>query len=154
MLELSADNVVVDAEATEAEAVIRLLADLLYEHGAVEKGYGEATVQRERQHPTGLPSKPIPIAFPHAGVEGVIHSTLAVASLRHPVFFKSMEDPDEELPVELVFMLANNSPEEQIDALRGLACVFSDPAKLAAVRSLRSSADIAALLSQELVAVW
>lgn len=150
MLEIDVALVAVDVSASDAESVIRLLADKLHKHGAVESGYGAATVEREQKHPTGLPTKPFCIAFPHADADGVNRSTLAFAALREPVPFRNMADPDEELSVELVFLLANNSPEEQVQTLRNLAIVFGQPEKLVALRALPSPSEITLWLKQEL----
>jgi mannitol/fructose-specific phosphotransferase system IIA component (Ntr-type) len=70
--------------------------------------------------------------------------------LRHPVLFKNMADPDEDLQVCLVLMLANKSPEEQIQTLRNLALIFSQPEKLLALRSQSTPADTVAWLRLEL----
>ncbi len=150
MLEIDVALIAVDVSAPDAESVIRLLTDKLHKHGAVEAGYGAATLEREQKHPTGLPTKPFCIAFPHADADGVNRSALAFASLREPVSFRNMADPDEELSVGLVFLLANNSPEEQVQALRNLSIVFSQPEKLVAVRALSSPSEIALWLKQEL----
>jgi PTS system galactitol-specific IIA component len=112
--------------------------------------YGAQTLLREEKHPTGLPTAPFCIAFPHADAEGVNRSALALAVLRRPVIFRNMADPDEELEVHLVLMLANKSPQEQIRTLRNLAILFGEPEKLAALRSQPTPASAAAWLRQEL----
>ncbi len=150
MTEICTDFIAAGLEAENAEEVIRTLADLLYRKGAVSADYAQAAIQREARHPTGLPSSPFYIAFPHADADGVNRSALAVASLKKPVIFLNMADPDEMLPVELVFMLANNSPEDQILTLRNLASLFSQPEKLVELRALSSPESIAAWLQREI----
>lgn len=150
MLQFTEACVVVDVVARDAEEVIQMLADRLHEQGWVSDQYGWDTILREREHPTGLPTQPICIAFPHAGAEGVIESSLAVAALRESVVFKNMGDPDEDLQVELVFMLANKSPEEQIQTLRNLALLFGEGEKLSELRALITPAEIVAWLKREL----
>jgi PTS system galactitol-specific IIA component len=124
------DLVLLDIEAGSDTEVINLLADKLHACGLVSADYGRLTCEREEQHPTGLPTKPYCIAIPHADPGGVTKSSLAFASLKNPVKFKSMEDPDISLDVHLVIMLANNSPEEQIQTLRNLALLFSNSEKI------------------------
>jgi PTS system galactitol-specific IIA component len=150
LLELDESLILVNIEAQDAETVITMLAERLHEHGAVDSNYGPATIEREKEHPTGLPTKPFCIAFPHADAYGVRRSSLAVASLSEPVIFKNMADPDEDLPVELVFLLANNNPEEQVEALRSLAEVFGQQDKLIALRSLTKPTEIVQWLKHEL----
>ncbi len=122
MLEILDDYIAVDVAAPDAESIINLLAAKLYRAGAVGPGYAAATIAREKEHPTGLPTKPFCIAIPHADANGVLRSALAVATLKQPVTFRNMADPDEELAVEVVLLLANNSPEE---AGRSAVAVFT-----------------------------
>lgn len=150
MLKLQESFIFVDLEAQDAKEVINALSDSLFEAGLVAEGYGKATIEREGKHSTGLPTRPFPIAFPHADAAGVNESALAVATLKNPVGFKNMADPDEELPVELVIMLANKSPEEQIQTLRSLAELFGDPEKLSELRNLVKEKDIVKWLKLEL----
>jgi PTS system galactitol-specific IIA component len=116
----------------------------------VDANYSSATIERERHHATGLPTRPFPIAFPHADAEGVIESALAVAILKEPVSFKNMADPEEELPVEMAIMLANKSPEEQVDTLRKLAELFGQAEKLSELRGLSDTIEIVDWLTLEL----
>lgn len=150
MLKLQESFVIVDLEAPDSDAVIQELAGRLHQAGMVEAGYAAATIDREKHHATGLPTRPFPIAFPHADADGVIESALAVAILKEPVLFKNMADPDEELPVELAIMLANKSPEEQVDTLRKLAELFGQAEKLSELRGLSDTFEIVEWLTTEL----
>jgi PTS system galactitol-specific IIA component len=137
----------------DSNSAIGALAERLYRFGAVEEGYGQATLDREAKHPTGLPTKPFGIAFPHAEAEGVLQSSLAVATLVEPVTFFNMGDPEEELEVEIIFLLANREPEGQVQALRRLATVFGQPEKLEQLRSMTGEQVAAEWLERELLAI-
>ena len=150
LLKFQETFVLVDFDAPDAEAIIQALAERLHKASMVSEDYGKATIERERQHATGLPTKPFPIAFPHADADGVVESALAVANLKAPVVFKNMADPDEDLAVELVIMLANKTPEEQIETLRNLAELFGQPDKLSELKNIRDAAAIVSWLSKEL----
>ena len=150
MLKLQESFILVNIEAQDSEEIIESLAGRFFQAGFVTEGYGRATIEREQKHATGLPTRPFPIAFPHADAEGVKESALAVATLQKPVGFQNMADPDEELAVEMVIMLANKSPEEQIQTLRSLAELFGEPEKLSALRNLTTEKDIVNWLTKEL----
>ncbi len=145
--------ILLELRAVDSSSAIGALADRLYHFGAVEEGYKQATLDREAQHPTGLPTQPFGIAFPHAEADGVLQSSLAVATLKEPVTFFNMGDPEEELEVEIIFLLANREPEEQIQALRRLAMVFGQPDKLADLRSMADENVAADWLEHELLAI-
>jgi len=149
-MELNEALIVLDLEAGDARSVIDVLAGILHDRGFVSRDYGERTFERELKHPTGLPTSPFCIAFPHADADGVNQSALAVASLRKPVVFQNMGDPEEALDVLMVFMLANNSPGEQIQALRNLATLFSQPKRLVELRELPTPERAATWLRREL----
>jgi len=142
--------VALDLNAVDARTVIEVLAGKLHSQGLVVAEYGEQTYARELVHPTGLPTQPFCIAFPHADAEGVKESSLALAILSKPVVFKNMGDPEEDLQVFLVLMLANRNPEEQIQTLRNLALLFGEPDKLSTLREQSTAEKAVAWLRAKL----
>jgi len=150
MLEFNEDLIAYGLAAGSAEEVIHALASKMHLQGLVASDYGRQTWDREQIHPTGLPTQPFCIAFPHADAEGVNRSALCVAVLGHPVTFKNMGDPDEDLQVEVVFMLANRDPESQIETLRNLAILFGQPQKLVELRDQTSLRGVESWLRREL----
>jgi len=150
MLEFNESLVACNLESPDSLTVINHLAGKLSELGLVSQDYGRLTYERELEHPTGLPTKPFCIAFPHADATGVHRSALAVALLKKPVIFKNMADPDENLEVYIVLMLANKSPEEQIQTLRNLAMLFGEPEKLSELRDQSNPQEVSAWLRREL----
>jgi PTS system galactitol-specific IIA component len=137
-------------QASDAREVIDLLAGKMHVQGLVAAEYGAQTWAREMNHPTGLPTRPFCIAFPHADAEGVHRSALGVAMMRQPVTFQNMADPDEGLDVRIVFMLANRNPDEQVQTLRNLALLFSQPAKLMELRGQTTPQEVEQWLRREL----
>ena len=150
MLEFNESLIAFDLQATDAKEVIDLLAGKMHAQGLVAAGYGAQTWEREMLHPTGLPTRPFFIAFPHADADGVDRSALGVAVLRTPVRFQNMADPDEGLDVMIVFMLANRDPEEQIQTLRNLAVLFGQPEKLVELRDQTTLQGVESWLRREL----
>lgn len=150
MLEFNKSLIAFDLHALDAKEVIRSLAEKLHEQGLVAAEYGTQTWAREQLHPTGLPTTPFCIAFPHADADGVKQSSLAVALLHQPVKFQNMADPEESLDVLLVFMLANRNPEEQIQTLRSLSMLFGQPEKLVDLREQTTLEGVETWLRREL----
>jgi len=150
-MQLFDDNcVAINVKAENSKEVILLLAGLLEKKGAVSAKYGEAAYKRENSFPTGLPTKPFSCAFPHAGCEEVYQSALAVAILAEPVVFKSMEDPDIELPTRIVILLANASPDEQVKVLRQLVSILGKPQKLTELYNHKTNSDLVVWMRKEL----
>lgn len=150
MLAFNESLILFDITAENAKGVIELLASRMHAQGFVSENYGAQTWEREIIHPTGLPTKPFCIAFPHADAKGVNQSALGVALLQQPVKFQNMADPEEELDVFLVFMLANRDPQEQIQALRNLAVLFGQPEKLVELQNQATLQGVESWLRTEL----
>ncbi len=153
LLEIDPNYIFLKLEAEDAQDAITRMCAPLHAQGAVHATYADETIDRELKHPTGLPTRPFPIAFPHAEAEGVHRSALAVATLKTPVEFRNMADPDEELSVEIIFLLANREPEEQVQALRQLALIFGESEKLVALREMQDPEQTAIWLTSEILAV-
>jgi PTS system galactitol-specific IIA component len=145
---LREELVLQNVQADCAEDALRALADLLFRDGAVKATYCDAMLQRETEFPTGLPTQEIKVALPHAGVEHVNYSALAVAILARPVKFCEMGTPDNELDVEIILMLANADPAEQVQTLRRLVDLFDEPASLHALKAAQTPAEVVRVLRE------
>lgn len=82
--------------------------------GIVCDGYGSKVLERERDYPTGLPTNPVCVAIPHSDKIYAYRSAIGVARVINPVKFRNMGSPNEELLVELIFLLAVPQDEDQI----------------------------------------
>jgi PTS system galactitol-specific IIA component len=96
------------------EDVLTHMADYLYSQGFVCQDYGAAVLDREKEFPTGLPTTPVCIAIPHCDMRYVLHGSIAAAKLNHPVVFKNMGAPAEDLNVDLILLLAVPQDDEQV----------------------------------------
>lgn len=128
-------------DAQTDEQVIRLLCARLAEHGYIEPSYQEDVLQREREFPTALPTKPFPTAIPHADHSAVLTEGSALAILSHPVGFKSMEDPSVSLEVRLVWLLAIKEPSRQVPTLQWIAELLQDQHVLAKLTASRDASE-------------
>ena len=127
---VSPDLVVVQLKAATMEAVIRHLADIFIAQGYVTPGYTRSALEREETCPTGLPTPGLGTAIPHGGVEYALKPGIAIATLAQPVKFHELGDPDREVEVSIVFMLAVTQPEAQVYLLQSLVEVYKDEASL------------------------
>lgn len=118
-------------EAADASEVISRLADRLLLIGSVKESYREAVIQRELAMPTGLPiAADFAVAVPHTDPEHVLKPAVALATLKTPVLFRSMDDPDETLQVKVVFALALRDKNEQIEMLQSIVAILQDATTL------------------------
>ena len=130
---------IIEMKADSKEEVLKLLGNRLLEHGYVKENFVESILKREKNYPTGLPTEPFGVAIPHTDGDMVNKSTIAFANLKNPVKFLMMGTDDKLVDVNLVFMLALKSPDDQLDMLQKLVGLFQDPemvSKLADVKDV------------------
>ncbi len=150
MFKVDESLIALDVEAEDAEALIRLLCKKLEEAGCVDSEHVQAVLEREKRFPTGLPTRPFCVAIPHGEGEGVNESALAFARLKKSVIFKNMADDKEELEVRMIFLIANNEPENQVKTLRRLSEMFSEPEQLLALSKINEPKEVMKMLKDML----
>jgi PTS system galactitol-specific IIA component len=125
MLSVTKENVLINVDADSSGEVIRLLTDLLVKNGGVKIEYADAVITREETYPTGIPAAGLSVAIPHSFAdEYVLEPSIGIATLAHPIAFKNMFDPDEELAVGMVFLIALSSKDKN-DMAKDLERVMS-----------------------------
>lgn len=115
--------IIPNLEVNDRKEVIRLLGKKLVAKGYVSDEFIQSVLEREERFPTGLPTK-VPVALPHTDAKYCSHSALAVATLKKPVLFKEMDDPNKKLNVKMVFLLALNDRDSQTKWLQALIKLF------------------------------
>lgn len=144
---LTADAILLNIEAKTNEEVIRLLAERLHTLGYVKDSYADAVVKREQTMPTGLPlEREKNVAVPHTDPEHVLKAGIAMATLRTPVNFANMEDPDEMVAVGIVFLLAINDKDKQIETLQSIMSAIQSPEILDGLKQAQTTDDLKTLL--------
>lgn len=127
-------------EAEDSTDIISRMAARLTEAGIVKQDFGKHVLEREATYPTGLQTKALGVAIPHTDSKYVNQSQIAFASLKNPICFKDMTDPDKEVEVSLVFMIAMSKPHDQMTLLSNLMMAFQNES---AITKLLQSDDIA-----------
>ncbi len=144
---LTADAILLGVEAKTNEEVIRLLASRLHQLGYVKDSYADAVVKREQSMPTGLPlERADNVAVPHTDPEHVLKAAIAMATLKTPVDFANMEDPDETVGVGTVFLLAINDKDKQIETLQSIMGAIQSPEILDGLKLAQTTDELKKLL--------
>lgn len=109
------------ADVQSSTEIITTLAQMLKQKAIVKDDYLTHVLAREKKFPTGLQlENGIGVAIPHTDSEYVNTSQIAIATLKKPVFFKSMVNKAIDVKVSLVFMIAMSKPHEQAQLLSNL----------------------------------
>jgi PTS system galactitol-specific IIA component len=125
-LYLNEELVFRNVQAKTDSEVLAFLASEMYKKNYVKEEYIQAIQEREKEYPTGLPSTPPGIAIPHANYEMVNKTTLAIATLKDPVLFHNMENNNEQLPIQIVIMMAIGEPHGQVEMLQKIVGIIQD----------------------------
>lgn len=134
--------------ARDGGEAIDVLAVRLQEVGRVHATWGAAARAREAVLPTGLPLGVLNAAIPHTDPEHVAEAAVGLAILPEPVLFRSMDDPDTELDVRVVFALAIRDKSEQIPLLQAVIGTLSDETRLERLVRARNADEALAALGR------
>jgi len=150
MLDLIISEELVEIEymAKDKEEVIKLLSSKMKGLGFVKTGFEEAVLAREKEFPTGLPTK-IPVALCHVEADYVDSTALAVATLKNSIEFHNMGDPKSVLSVQIVFLLTIVDPKKQCVYLRKMMGLLKDNT-LMRIKKASTTTEIVMILKNEL----
>jgi PTS system galactitol-specific IIA component len=131
---MKTDSVRVDGESSET--VLREMGRYAFAEGYVSETYTDALLERESSYPTGLdiPTLEFGIAIPHADPEHVVEPAVILGIPEDTVAFRSMDDPDRTVDVELVVLLVVADTEGYTTFLSNLTTLFQDEEFVAAAR--------------------
>jgi PTS system galactitol-specific IIA component len=146
---LDPNAILLHYDAQDAEGVVRQLSARLVAGGYVHESFADAALAREAELPTGLVlGGDINAAIPHTDVEHVIRPAVALATLTKPVTFRHMIDPTEEVPVQIVFLLALEQPKSQVAMLQEVATILQSPQLVDSLVSASSADELLTLISE------
>jgi PTS system galactitol-specific IIA component len=119
--------------------VLSEIADNLYDKGYVKEGYKQAILEREAEFPTGIFTGGINVAIPHADVNFVNQASIAVGILDEPVKFHVMDEPENEIDVNLIIMLALKEAHGHIEMLQKVVSLIQNQES---IKEILSSDDL------------
>jgi len=145
---LREETVLLQLAAETSEEVVNALADRLHRLGYVHDTFAGAVMQRETKHPTGLVlSGSVHAAIPHTDPQHVIRAGLALATLEKEVVFQNMIAPEEAVPVRLVFLMALDQGQSQIEMLVEIARILQNEDLVNGLIAARDFSEVQALLA-------
>jgi galactitol PTS system EIIA component len=142
VFQIDASLVAVHLNAASMADVIQQLSNILIEQGYVKPSFTAAALEREATCPTGLPTKGVGTAIPHADVEHTLKPGIAVGTLARPVSWGLLGDPEQTQDVSVVFMLSVTEPSDQIYLLQSLIEMYGDEQMLLKLQAATDPAVI------------
>jgi PTS system galactitol-specific IIA component len=148
---LCREHVLANLDASDAQAAIRDVNGVLVLSGHTLAEFADDACAREVTFPTGLPTRPVAVAMPHADPDHVQASAVGIASLRSPVQFGQMgTDGSVKLDVHLIFLLAIKEREKQVEMIQQLMGVIQNQSLLAALLKAADSETMFNLIQESI----
>ena len=141
-LAIEKENILVKAHASNSDEIIRQLGALLFNNGFVKDTYIQAVLDREKIYPTGLQTNILGFAIPHTDTEHVNKPAVAIATLDQPVIFQAMDNPEVEISVNIVMMLAISDPKSVVNVLRKVISILEDEPALSILLKATTKEEI------------
>lgn len=136
------DLIVTNIEVKNNEEIFNVLYKKLLQNGYVKESFLDAVIKREKIFPTGLLLNSYNVAIPHTDAEHVLKPAIALATLSTPVIFKNMANPQEDVNVNVIFMIALNSSHSQVKMLQQLVELIQSEAFLEKILAVKGGDDI------------
>ena len=140
------DNLLLlQVEADSSDEVIALLGNALVKQGFARADLVGSILAREKEFPTGINTS-VPFAIPHTNPELTIRKGLAVATLKHPVKFREMGNPEKSLDVAIVLMPVLTGKESDQKEFYRMLQLLEDPRVANALLRSQSAQEMRRLL--------
>lgn len=147
--ELKSSLILPELKAQSYEDIMKQLGSALIQEGYAKESYVDALIQREKEFPTGLDVNGVGVAIPHTDISHVNRAGIAIAVLRRPVTFVQMGTEDENVDVQLIFMLAVVNPNEHIDQLQRILAIIQDTNVLKQLLSVKETKQIIQIIKEK-----
>ena len=139
---LTADAVVIHAEAADWRAAVRLAGEALVASGRAGHGYSDEMIRMiEENGPYVVIAPGLALAHARPGPE-VLSDGLSVVTLATPVRFGHPHND----PVRVVLGLALTSIDRHLESVAGLANVFNDASAIPALAAAPDAETVVAIM--------
>lgn len=138
-------------DARTSEEVLCQMCGQLQEMGLVKDSFQQAILDREAAYPTGLDCGGINIAIPHSDIQNVNEAAICVGVLENPVLFHAMDDPEREIPVQLVIMLALTEAHGHIEILQKIVALIQNQEELRQILESENADAVEALIKKHIL---
>ena len=112
------DTVFLQLNVKNRNELFALIAKDLFKKGYVKEGFLDFLTHREDNYPTGLRLESGAVAIPHGDPKFIKKPFVAVVTLEQPIVMQRMDDSNQNLPVDELFVLGLDSGTGHIELLQ------------------------------------
>lgn len=140
-----------DITAIDNIDAIKQLGQILIKNNYIDSSYIDSVIERETTFPTGLALINTGIAIPHSFPDNNIQKNgIAIARLKNPIKFYSMENPDKQISVNMIFLLALANSNDHLDILKKLFLAFQNQELVSQLKNCKNKKIFLKILSNKL----
>ncbi len=110
---ITEELILINEKANTPKELFLNVAEILEKKNIVKSSFYKAILNRENRFPTGINTKPINVAIPHADPEHVNKAALVIVKTKNSIPFNQMDNKDSKVNVEIVFFLIIDKKEKQ-----------------------------------------
>ncbi len=122
--------------------LFKMISTLFLEKGYVNEGFYDFIVEREENYPTGLDLETHTVAIPHGNPEFIKQSFISVVTLTQPIKMKKMENADEEIEVDLFFVLGLNDGTQHLQILKQVVGLIQQEEFVQAIKEAKTTEEV------------
>lgn len=122
--------------------LFKKLSTLFLDKGYVNEGFYDFIVEREENYPTGLDLETHTVAIPHGNPEFIKQSFISVVTLTQPIKMKKMENADEEIEVDLFFVLGLNDGTQHLQILKQVIGLIQQEEFVQAIKETQTTEEV------------
>lgn len=145
------ENLVINnLDVNSKEEALEYLSKILINNNIVKKEYLSKILEREVEYPTGLELGNINVAIPHTDSVYVNKGKILFAVLKNPIKFKKMDNPDVDIEVSIILMLAVSEPKAQIEILQKIFSFIQNQKLLLDIIKIKDKTKLVEILRKEI----
>ncbi|KPG74232.1 PTS sugar transporter subunit IIA [Enterococcus sp. RIT-PI-f] len=110
----------IQASMATQDELFETISQAALELGWTRADFLQRIKEREQSFPTGIQLGKAGAAIPHTDAECVLQEFVAVVTNKSPIDFSSMEDPEQTVKADIIFILGLNRPHAQLEMLQSL----------------------------------
>ncbi|HCM86335.1 MULTISPECIES: PTS sugar transporter subunit IIA [Enterococcus] len=126
------------------EQVAQKASDL----GWVREDFLDRIRTREETFPTGIQLMSMGAAIPHTDAECILEEFVAVITLQDSVVFQSMEDNNQQVKAQIVFVLGLNQPHAQLEMLQSLMGLLQNESALSELLLANTATELVSVIKK------
>ncbi len=139
---LDEKDIFIDKQFENTDSYFQFVCQNLEQESKIDSKYLESIKEREKNFPTGLKTGNICVAIPHTDYQHSKTTQLVVTTLKTPLKFHQMDDPNSYCDVNIIIQILFDTPEKQLSLLKNLMKLIQNQDFLQNIKNAKDKKQI------------